>query len=42
MFPLPTIRRMSDLSIRLLPHMPKQELSIPRIGDRTLQAVDHR
>jgi hypothetical protein len=31
-FSLPTISRMSELSIRLSLHMPKQELSIPRIG----------
>jgi hypothetical protein len=42
MFPLPTISRMPDLSIRLSLDMPKQELSIPRIGEHTLQAVNHR
>jgi hypothetical protein len=31
MFPLPTISRMSDISIPLSLDMPKQELSIPRI-----------
>jgi hypothetical protein len=36
MFPLPTISRMSDLSILLLLDVPKQELSIPRIGEHML------
>jgi hypothetical protein len=42
MFPLPTISRMSDLSIPLLLDMPKQESSISRIGEHTLQAVNDR
>jgi hypothetical protein len=41
-FPLPTISRMSDLFIRLSLEMSKQELSIPRIGGHTLQAVNQR
>jgi hypothetical protein len=41
-FPRPTIHRMLDLSIYLLLHMPKEGLSIPEIGEHTLQAVDHR
>jgi hypothetical protein len=39
-FPLPTIGRMSDLSIPLLWDMPKQELSFPSIGEHTLQVVN--
>jgi hypothetical protein len=42
MFPLPTIFRMSNLSIHIALYMPKQELSIHWIGEYTLQAVDHR
>jgi hypothetical protein len=42
MFPLPTISRMSDLSICLLQDMPKQELTISRIGEHMVQAVNHR
>jgi hypothetical protein len=42
MFPLPTISRMSDLSIPLPLDMPKQELSIPRIREHTLQMVNDR
>jgi hypothetical protein len=42
MFPLPTISKMSDLSIPLLLDMPKQELSFPSIREHTLQMVDDR
>jgi hypothetical protein len=42
MFPLPTISRMSDLSIPLSFDMPKQELSFPSIGEHTLQVVSDR
>jgi hypothetical protein len=42
MFPLPTISRMSDLFIPLLLDMPKQELSIPRIGEHMLQEVNDK
>jgi hypothetical protein len=42
MFSLPTISRMPDLSIHLSIDMPKQELSIPRIGEHALQAVNHK
>jgi hypothetical protein len=42
MFPLPTISRMSDLSIPLLLDMPKQELSFPSIREHTLQTVNDR
>jgi hypothetical protein len=42
MFPLPTISRMSDLSIPLLLDMPKQELSFPSIREHTLQMVNDR
>jgi hypothetical protein len=42
MFPLPTISRMSDLSIPLSFDMPKQELSFPSIGEHTLQVVNDR
>jgi hypothetical protein len=42
MFPLPTISRMSNLSIPLSLDIPKQELSIPRIGEHTLQVVNDR
>jgi hypothetical protein len=42
MFPLPTISRVSNLSIRLVIHMSKQYLNIPWVGEHTLQAVDHR
>jgi hypothetical protein len=41
-FPLLTIRRVSDFSIHLVLHMPKQELNIPWIGEHMLQAVDYR
>jgi hypothetical protein len=41
-FPLPTISRMSDLSIHLSMDMPKQELNIPRIGEHMLQVVNDR
>jgi hypothetical protein len=39
-FPLPTISRMSDLSIPLLLDIPKQELSFPSIREHTLQIVN--
>jgi hypothetical protein len=42
MFPLPTISRMSDLSIPLSLDVPKQELSFVRIREHTLQAVNDR
>jgi hypothetical protein len=42
MFPLPTISRMSNLSIPLLLDMSKQELSFPSIGEHMLQAVNDR
>jgi hypothetical protein len=42
MFPLPTIRRMSDLSIPLLLGMSKQQLSFPSIGEHMLQVVNDR
>jgi hypothetical protein len=42
MFPLPTISRMSDLSIPLSLDMPKKELSIHRIGEHKLQVVNDR
>jgi hypothetical protein len=42
MFPLPTISKMSDLSIPLLLDMPKQELSFPSIREHTLQMVNDR
>jgi hypothetical protein len=42
MFPLPTISRMSDLSIPLSLDIPKQELSFITIREHTLQVVNHR
>jgi hypothetical protein len=42
MFPLPTISRMSNLSIPLSLDMPKQELSFPRIREHTLHTVNDR
>jgi hypothetical protein len=42
MFPLPTINRMSDLSIPLSLDMLKQELSFPSISEHTLQMVNDR
>jgi hypothetical protein len=42
MFSLPIISRMLDLSIPILLDMLKQELSIPRIGEHTLQSVNDR
>jgi hypothetical protein len=42
MFPLPTISKMSDLSIPLLLDMPKQELSFSSIREHTLQTVNDR
>jgi hypothetical protein len=42
MFPLPTISKMSDLSIPLSLDRPKQELSFPSIREHTLQAVNDR
>jgi hypothetical protein len=41
-FPLPTISRMSDLSIPLSFDMPKQELSFPSIREHTLQMVNDK
>jgi hypothetical protein len=40
MFPLPTISRISDLSIPLSFDMPKHELSFPSIREHTLQIVN--
>jgi hypothetical protein len=42
MFPLPTISRISDLSIPLSLDMPKQELRFPSIREHTLQTVNDR
>jgi hypothetical protein len=42
MFPLPTISRISNLSIPLSLDMPKQELSFPSIREHTLQMVNDR
>jgi hypothetical protein len=42
MFPLPTINRMSDLSIPLSLDMPKQELSFPSILEHTRQIVNDK
>jgi hypothetical protein len=42
MFPLPTINRMSDLSIPLSLDMPKQELSFPSIREHTRQIVNDK
>jgi hypothetical protein len=42
MFPLPTISRMSDLSIPLSLDMPKQELSFPSIREHIFQMVNDR
>jgi hypothetical protein len=42
MFPLPTISKMSDLSIPLLSDMPKQELSFPSIREHMLQTINDR
>jgi hypothetical protein len=42
MFPLPTISRMSDLSIPLPLDTPKQELSFPSIREQELQMVNDR
>jgi hypothetical protein len=42
MFLVPTISRMSDISIPLSLDMPKQELSFPCIREHTLQAVYDR
>jgi hypothetical protein len=41
-FPLSTTRKMSDLSIPLSLDMPKKELSISRIGEHMLHAVNDR
>jgi hypothetical protein len=38
----PTICRVSNLSIRLAIHMPKQQLKIPWVGKHTLQVVNHK
>jgi hypothetical protein len=40
MFPLPTISRMSDISIPLPLDMPKKELSFPSIREHMLQMVN--
>jgi hypothetical protein len=40
MFSLPTIGKMSDLSIPLPLDMPKQKLSFPSIREHTLQTVN--
>jgi hypothetical protein len=42
MFPLPTISRISDLSIPLSLDMPKQEMSFPSIREHTLQVINDR
>jgi hypothetical protein len=42
MFSLPTIRKVLNLSICLVLHIPKQQLSIPWVREHTLQSVDHR
>jgi hypothetical protein len=42
MFSLPTISRMSDLSIPLSLDMPKQDLSFPSIREHTIQMVNDR
>jgi hypothetical protein len=42
MFPLTMIHRVSNLFIRLVIHLPKQQLSIPWVGEHMLQSVDHR
>jgi hypothetical protein len=42
MFPLPTISRMSDLSIPLPLDMPKQELNFPSIREYMLQTINER
>jgi hypothetical protein len=42
MFPLPTINRMSDISIPLPLDMPKQGLSFPTIREHMLQMVNDR
>jgi hypothetical protein len=42
MFSLPTISRMTDLSIPLSLDMPKKELIFPSIGEHTLQEVNDR
>jgi hypothetical protein len=42
MFSLPTISRMSNLSIPLSLDMPKQELSFPSISEHMLQMVNDR
>jgi hypothetical protein len=42
MFPLPTIRRMLDLSIPLSLDMTKQDLSFPSNREHTLQMVNDR
>jgi hypothetical protein len=42
MFSLPTISRMSDISIPLSLDMPKQELRFPSIRENTLQMVNDR
>jgi hypothetical protein len=42
LFPLSAIHRVSNLSICLVIHMPKQQLSIPWVSEHMLQAVNHR
>jgi hypothetical protein len=42
MSPLPTISRMSDLSIPLSLDIPKQELSFTSSGEHMLQVVNDR
>jgi hypothetical protein len=42
MFPLPTIRRMLDLSIPISLDMPKQELRFPSNREHKLQTVNDR
>jgi hypothetical protein len=41
-FPLPTINRMSDISIPFLLDMPKKELSFPSIREHMLQMINDR
>jgi hypothetical protein len=42
LFPLPSISRMSNLSIPLSLDMPKQEFSFPSIREHMLQTVNVR
>jgi hypothetical protein len=41
-FPLLTIHRVSNFSIRFAIHMPKQQLITPWVGEHMLQAFDHK